>query len=68
MWLDAAHGKGMEIKGVVVRRGGALFADMTFGNRALAPMSDFAIQFNKNRFVRQGEGQVGGVREKGQEV
>lgn len=25
--------------------------DMTFTNRALSPMGDFAIQFNKNRFV-----------------
>ena len=49
MWLEAAQGKGMEIRGSWARRQGQICMDMTFTNKALSPMSDFAIQFNKNR-------------------
>ena len=48
-WLAAARGKGLEIMGTFVRRGGQIYADMTFNNKAMQMMSDFAIQFNKNR-------------------
>ena len=49
MWINAQTGKGMEISGTFRRAAGQIFADMTFTNRALMPMGDFAIQFNKNR-------------------
>ena len=49
-WLPAARGKGMEILGTFVRRGGQIYADMTFNNKAMQMMADFAIQFNKNRY------------------
>lgn len=31
-------------------RNGQIYMEMTFTNRAMQPMSDFAIQFNKNSF------------------
>ena len=49
-WLPAARGKGMEVVGTFVRRGGQIYADMTFNNKAMDIMSTFAIQFNKNRY------------------
>ena len=51
MWLPATTGKGLEISGTFSRRAGVIYADMTFSNKALAPLSDFAIQFNKNRYT-----------------
>jgi len=39
----------MEIRGSWARRQGQIFMDMTFTNKALSPMGEFAIQFNKNR-------------------
>jgi hypothetical protein len=33
-------------------QGGQTYMDMTFTNKAMQPMSDFAIQFNKNRYGR----------------
>ncbi|XP_064392517.1 AP-1 complex subunit beta-1-like [Halichondria panicea] len=50
VWINAQTGKGMEISGTFRRAAGQIFADMTFTNRALMPMGDFAIQFNKNSF------------------
>ena len=47
--LDASHGKGLDITGTFARRNGMISLEMTFTNRALQPMTDFAIQFNKNR-------------------
>jgi hypothetical protein len=32
-------------------QGGQTYMDMTFTNKAMQPMSDFAIQFNKNRYA-----------------
>ncbi|CAI8037804.1 AP-1 complex subunit beta-1 [Geodia barretti] len=52
-WLPAVRGKGMEILGTFVRRGGQIYADMTFNNKAMQMMADFAIQFNKNRYTIQ---------------
>ena len=40
----------MEVVGTFVRRGGQIYADMTFNNKAMDIMSTFAIQFNKNRY------------------
>jgi vesicle coat complex subunit len=50
VWLQSMQGKGLEISGTFSRRGGNISMDMTFTNRALAPLADFAIQFNKNSF------------------
>ncbi|KAG5673681.1 hypothetical protein PVAND_003707 [Polypedilum vanderplanki] len=49
-WLPAEKGKGLEIQGTFARRGGHVFMDMTFTNKAMQAMSGFAIQFNKNSF------------------
>jgi hypothetical protein len=50
LWLPADKGKGLEINGTFARRGGQLYMDMTFTNKAMQPMLNFAIQFNKNSF------------------
>ncbi|XP_003384157.1 PREDICTED: AP-1 complex subunit beta-1-like [Amphimedon queenslandica] len=50
VWLNSTQGKGLEISGTFARRNGKVFLDATFTNKALGPMSDFAIQFNKNSF------------------
>uniref|UniRef100_A0A673W3Z8 AP complex subunit beta n=1 Tax=Salmo trutta TaxID=8032 RepID=A0A673W3Z8_SALTR len=42
--------KGLEISGTFSRRQGQMYMDMTFTNKALQHMTDFAIQFNKNSF------------------
>eukprot|EP01114_Cavostelium_apophysatum_P004384 TRINITY_DN1460_c0_g1_i1.p1 TRINITY_DN1460_c0_g1~~TRINITY_DN1460_c0_g1_i1.p1 ORF type:complete len:890 (+),score=280.85 TRINITY_DN1460_c0_g1_i1:39-2708(+) len=49
--LPAARGNGLEIAGTVVRRDQQSFLDFTFANQSGAPMSEFAIQFNKNSFA-----------------
>ena len=48
IWLPAVKGKGLEISGTFTRRNGQIYMDMTFTNKAMQPMSGFAIQFNKN--------------------
>uniref|UniRef100_A0A8C5FAZ4 AP complex subunit beta n=1 Tax=Gadus morhua TaxID=8049 RepID=A0A8C5FAZ4_GADMO len=50
VWLPAVKAKGLEICGTFSRRQGHMYMDMTFTNKALQHMSDFAIQFNKNSF------------------
>jgi AP-1 complex subunit beta-1 len=50
VFLAANIAKGLEIQGTFARRQGRMFMEMTFTNRALQPLSDFAIQFNKNTF------------------
>jgi AP-1 complex subunit beta-1 len=50
IWLPAARGKGLEISGTFSRRNGQISMDMTFTNRAMQPMLQFAIQLNKNSF------------------
>uniref|UniRef100_A0A915PPI6 AP complex subunit beta n=1 Tax=Setaria digitata TaxID=48799 RepID=A0A915PPI6_9BILA len=50
VWLEASKGKGTQIEGTFVRRGGQIYMDMTFTNRAMQPFTGFAIQFNKNSF------------------
>jgi len=47
--LPAAKGKGLEISGTFSRKNGQVLMELTLTNRALQPMSGFAIQFNKNR-------------------
>uniref|UniRef100_A0A7E4ZZB7 AP complex subunit beta n=1 Tax=Panagrellus redivivus TaxID=6233 RepID=A0A7E4ZZB7_PANRE len=49
-WLDATRGKGLEIQGTFARRAGTIYMEMTFNNKSLVPLSDFAIQFNTNSF------------------
>lgn len=48
--LDAEKGRGMEVHGLFARRDKQVFFDLTFINRGAAPLSQFAIQFNKNNF------------------
>lgn len=43
-------GKGLQINGGWTRRDGRLFLDMVFANQTPAPMTGFAIQFNRNTF------------------
>ncbi|ELU04125.1 hypothetical protein CAPTEDRAFT_149233 [Capitella teleta] len=50
IWLSAAAGKGLEIHGNFARRNGSLHMDLTFHNKAMSTMTNFAIQFNKNSF------------------
>ncbi|XP_033904463.1 AP-1 complex subunit beta-1 isoform X2 [Acipenser ruthenus] len=50
VWLPAVKAKGLEIAGTFSRRQGHMYMDMTFTNKALQHMLDFAIQFNKNSF------------------
>ncbi|RWS08542.1 AP-2 complex subunit beta-1-like protein [Dinothrombium tinctorium] len=50
VWLPAIRGKGLEIMGTFTRRGGQIYMEMTFINKAMQAMMGFAIQFNKNSF------------------
>ena len=50
-WLTAVSGKGLQIMGTFARRQGQITAEMSFTNKALQPMGNFAIQFNKNRLI-----------------
>ena len=49
MWLQAGQAKGLEVSGTFALRQGSITMEMTFSNRALQAMGDFAIQLNKNR-------------------
>lgn len=49
LWLPAMKAKGLEISGTFARRGGAIHMDLSLTNKAMSVMTDFAIQFNKNR-------------------
>lgn len=48
--LDSGKGNGMEVHGLFARRDKQVFFDLTLINRGAAPLSQFAIQFNKNNF------------------
>jgi hypothetical protein len=48
IFMQASAAKGMEISGTFARRNGEMSMDITITNRAMQPISDFAIQFNKN--------------------
>ncbi|XP_045127546.1 AP-1 complex subunit beta-1-like isoform X2 [Portunus trituberculatus] len=50
LWLPANRGKGMEITGTFSRRNGIISMDLTIHNKAMQPISNFAIQLNKNSF------------------
>lgn len=47
-FLNAQQAKGLDLCGRFVRRAGRVFMDLTLVNKALEPIADFAIQFNKN--------------------
>lgn len=49
VWLPAMKAKGLEISGTFVRRAGVIQMEMTLTNKAMSVMTDFAIQFNRNR-------------------
>lgn len=51
VYLNANAAKGLEIQGTFARRRGNAYLDLTVSNKALQPMTDFAIQFNKNTYV-----------------
>ncbi|KAI3646353.1 hypothetical protein MP228_009281 [Amoeboaphelidium protococcarum] len=50
-FLAAAQGKGLEIHGTFARRQKAMFMDLTIQNKALQPIGDIVLQFNKNSFA-----------------
>ncbi|KAF6206306.1 hypothetical protein GE061_017536 [Apolygus lucorum] len=50
IWLSAERGKGCEIYGTFSRKNGQIHMDLTITNRAMQPMTNFAIQLNKNSF------------------
>ncbi|KAK1135315.1 hypothetical protein AOXY_G38223 [Acipenser oxyrinchus oxyrinchus] len=50
VWLPAMKAKGLEISGTFARRMGTIQMDVTFTNKAMQIMTDFAIQFNRNSF------------------
>lgn len=49
VWLPAMKAKGLEISGTFTRQGGTISMDLQLTNKALQVMTDFAIQFNRNR-------------------
>lgn len=50
VWLSAQKGKGLEISGTFARRNNQIVMQMDFSNKALQPMTDFALQMNRNSF------------------
>ncbi|XP_076816069.1 AP-1 complex subunit beta-1-like [Clavelina lepadiformis] len=50
LWLAAVKAKGLEIQGSFQRRQKEIFMILTLTNKAMQPMTGFAIQFNKNSF------------------
>ena len=49
VWLPAMKAKGLEISGTFARQAGSISMDLQLTNKALQVMTDFAIQFNRNR-------------------
>ena len=50
LYLNSNNARGMELQGTFARRNGMISFELTIVNRALAPLSDFMMQFNKNSF------------------
>ncbi|XP_053402750.1 AP-1 complex subunit beta-1-like [Mercenaria mercenaria] len=48
--LSAPKGKGLEITGTFARKNNQINMEVTFTNKAMQPLTGFAIQFNKNSF------------------
>lgn len=55
VWLPAMKAKGLEISGTFSRRAGVIQMEMTLTNKAMSVMTEFAIQFNKNRWENVGK-------------
>ena len=56
--LPASKGKGLEVSATFARRNKEVYMDLTLLNRALLPLKDFAIKFNKNSFALAPAGQL----------
>jgi len=50
VWLTAAKGKGLEISGSWSLKNNVINMEMTFNNKAMQAMQNFALQLNKNSF------------------
>jgi hypothetical protein len=48
--MDAQRGEGMQVRSAFVSQGGRVYQQITIENRSPAPLSGFAIQYNKNSF------------------
>jgi hypothetical protein len=48
--LPADRGEGMQVRSAIVNQGGRLFQQITIENNSMAPLSGFAVQYNKNSF------------------
>jgi len=48
--LPAEKGDGMELSAAFVKDNGRMYMELTCTNRGMAPLSDFAMQYNKNAF------------------
>lgn len=49
-WIASPKGKGLELSGTFKRKNGMILMEMTFANKGAQPLTNFAIQFNKNSF------------------
>lgn len=47
--IELVKAKGLEISGTFTRQVGSISMDLQLTNKALQVMTDFAIQFNRNR-------------------
>ncbi|KAI6655021.1 AP-1 complex subunit beta-1 isoform X1 [Oopsacas minuta] len=56
--LPAAKGKGLEVSVTFARRNKDIYMDLTLFNKALLPLKEFAIKFNKNSFALAPAGQL----------
>ncbi|TPX32913.1 hypothetical protein SmJEL517_g04087 [Synchytrium microbalum] len=50
VYMNAQSGRGLEVQGTFARRQREIYMDLTFTNRALQPLTEFSILFNKNTF------------------
>lgn len=48
--MDAQRGEGMQVRSAFVSQGGRVMQQITIENHSPAPLSGFAIQYNKNSF------------------
>ncbi|KAI8815848.1 adaptin N terminal region-domain-containing protein [Fimicolochytrium jonesii] len=48
--LSAGEANGLDLQGAFNKRQNQIFLDLTFSNRTVTPLTDFAIQFNVNTF------------------
>ena len=53
--LPADKGEGMQLRCAFIKQGADVCMRLTIENRTMGPLSDFAIQFNKNSFGLQPE-------------